>query len=107
MKTLNRALLAAGAAACAVVPAFGPALNAQADTLSQPLALEDVRHALTRTSFAAAPADLQAYIGQPRAVLGTRHAGDRRGAQPLAIMNWSMRSPRLDRYPGIGALLPK
>ena len=69
MKTLNRALLAAGAAACAVVPAFGPALNAQADTLSQPLALEDVRHALTRTSFAAAPADLQAYIGQPRAVL--------------------------------------
>ena len=58
MKTLNRALLAAGAAACAVVPAFGPALNAQADTLSQPLALEDVRHALTRTSFAAAHSKL-------------------------------------------------
>lgn len=65
MKTLNRALLAASAAACALAPAIAP----QADTLNQPLALEDVRHALTRTSFGASPADLRAYIGQPRAVL--------------------------------------
>ena len=65
MKTLRRAVLTAGAAACA----FAPALAAHADTLSQPLTLEEVRHALTRTSFAASPADLQAYIGQPRSAL--------------------------------------
>ena len=76
MKTLNRALLAASAAACALAPAAIMLANDASDTaaavpasLTQALALEDVRHALTRTSFAASPADLKRFIGQPRAAL--------------------------------------
>lgn len=65
MKTLRRALLTAGVAACALAPA----LSVNADTLSQQLTLEDVRHAMTRTSFGSSPADLQAYVGQSRAAL--------------------------------------
>lgn len=63
MRTLNRAVLSASAALCAL------AVTATADTLSQPLAAEDIRHALTRTSFAASPHDLSAFTGQTRAAL--------------------------------------
>ena len=66
MRTLNRAFLAAGAAVCAFTPALA---SAQTADLSAPLAIEDVRHALTRTSFGASPSDLGAYVGQPRSVL--------------------------------------
>ncbi len=61
MKTLNRALLAASAALCALAPT----VRAHADALSP----EDVRHALTRTSFAASPSDLRTFTGQTRAAL--------------------------------------
>lgn len=61
MKTLNRALLAASAALCALAPT----VRAHADALSS----EDVRHALTRTSFAASPSDLRTFTGQTRAAL--------------------------------------
>ena len=67
MKSLYRAFLTAGIAACA----FAPALSVNADTLSQQLTLEDVRHAMTRTGFGSSPADLQTYVGQSRAALAT------------------------------------
>ena len=75
MKTLNPARLLVGAATFALGAAMGSAMTpAFAQTggdanLSQPLNAGDVRHALTRTSFGAAPADLRAFVGQPRSAL--------------------------------------
>ena len=75
MKTLNPARLLAGASILALGTAMGSALTpAFAQTsgggadLNQPLSAADVRHALTRTSFGAAPGDrvrIRVTISQP------------------------------------------
>lgn len=92
MKTLNPARLLAGAATLALGTAMGSALTpAFAQTsvgsadLSQPLSAGDVRHALTRTSFGAAPGDLSAFVGQPRSALVASILDDTRApeTQPL------------------------
>ena len=68
----------------ALTPAFAQTSAGSAD-LSQPLSAADVRHALTRTSFGAAPADLSAFVGQPRSALLASILDDTRApeTQPL------------------------
>lgn len=92
MKTLNPARLLAGASILALGTAMGSALtpafaqtSAGSADLSQPLSAADVRHALTRTSFGAAPADLSAFVGQPRSALLASILDDTRApeTQPL------------------------
>lgn len=102
MKTLNRACRLAGAAIRALgtalgttlVAALSPAALAQTNSadLSQPLTAADVRHALTRTSFAATPSDLSAFLGQPRTTLVASILDDVQApdTQPLPqyLYNW-------------------